>query len=525
MPVDRGDGEATGTPAATDDDGGRTPRGDPVEKAARLRAEVDAALGDLRPERRALQQRLESVAALPAYESVYAADPPLKALHRLVRARALVLAGRFDEADDAVRDAGRALDAVVGALDAPTARRVRAAVRFTGAFVVEGRNRAAVAPATCGAALGLRRLVQDEARARRRLLDDVVAAYLPVARGDDRWWARRAAFQVAVLFDDLARRTDPGSLRTVTLPPPLAIDVVDTEALLDPALASWLGEIRRSYDALVAATDARDPDIELATRARERAAALARVRADETVRGERVENPWRPDLHEGLVRVADRPERRTAQGRFVPVETRAALATMEAALAKPGTVDFAYAIAGLARLAPARLPVAAVLAALAHDDDRTVVAGLIAAADVVASPEGAGAAAALREAVLRAWSKAPDDARRAPFVSVQRSLFGRAERALIALQAIARADRDGAAALADDPRLPLVERAWLLADLADARFADRYDAWAADKDERVAGLSTWAGVTARRQAARHLLRPQASGLVGCASRAALHEER
>jgi hypothetical protein len=283
-----------------------------------------------------------------------------------------------------------------------------------------------------------------------------------------------------------------------------------------------VGELRRAYIEIVAAIDVRDPDDELARRARERADALARYTPDDTplLRGERVESPWLAALHEGLVRVAERPERRNAQGRFVPVAMRDALASMGAALATPGSVDHAYALTGLARLAPDRVSPEAVLAALEHVDERVVVAGLIATVDVVDGPGGSAKAAALREGVVAAWAAASEDERRTPFSTAQRALYGRAERALLALLAIARADRDSAEVLVRDDRLPVLERAWLIADLADARFAAVFDPWAWDKDERVAALATWGGAIARRHHAGYLLRPQAEGLVGCASRAA-----
>jgi len=206
----------------------------------------------------------------------------------------------------------------------------------------------------------------------------------------------------------------------------------------------------------------------------------------------------------------------------VPAAPRAAVATMSDALSSPGSVDNAYALTGLARLAPTKLSADAVLAALDHVDERVVVAGLIAAADVVThdAVDGARKAAVLREAVVAAYAAATDDDKRAPFATAQRALYGRVERALLALQAIARVDRDGAELLVRDERLPVVERAWLAADLADARFAGAFDQWAWDKDERVAALATWGGHFARRQHTGYLLRPQAEGLVGCVSRAA-----
>jgi hypothetical protein len=523
--------ESPATPGAADPSASSsdTPRGrslgggDPAERAARFRVEVDGALADLNPDERALQQRLDVVVGTWVTDNVYAIDVALRPLHRLAKVRALALAGRVDDADAALRDATRAADPAVRALEPLDARRLQAAIRFGAALVVEARARAELARPTCGPALGLRRLAQDEARARRRLLDDVAAAYLPIARGPDRFWGRRAAFQVARLYEDVSRRSDlPGSLRTATLPSPYAIDVVDTAALVRPVIDGWLGEIRRSYAEIAAAVDARDPDPELATRARARADALSLSVPDDTsaLGGERVENPWSAAMHEGLVRVAERPERRNAQGRFVPVETRAALVAMTAALERPGTVDHAFALVGLARLAPQKITAAALLAALGHADERVVGAALVAVVDVVAADGGVEKAAAVREAVVAAWAAAPDEAKRALFSTAQRALYGRAERALLALQAIARVDRDSADLLAADPRLPAVERAWLVAELADARFAGHFDGWAWDKDERTAALATWGGYVARRQYAGYLLRPQADGLIGCASRAA-----
>jgi hypothetical protein len=497
--------------------------GDPVERAVRFRVEVDAVLADLNPDTHALLQRLDGVVGTWVPDNVYAVDVALRPLHRLVKVRALALAGRVDDADAALRDATRAADPAVRALEPAAARRLQAAVRFGAALVVEARARAELTRPACGPALGLRRLAQDEARARRRLLDDVAAAYLPVARGADRFWARRAAFQVARLYEDVARRTDlPGSLRTATLPSPYAIDVIDTGALLQPVLDGWFGEIRRSYAEVAAAVDAREPDAELALRARERADALARYTPDDTpaLHGERVENPWLAALHEGLVRVSGRPERRNAQGRFVPVETRAAVAAMTNALDNPGDVDNAFALVGLARLSPSKVPVEALLAALGHADERVVVAALTAVVDVVVAEGGAARATALREAVVAAWAGGSDDAKHALFSTAQRALYGRGERSLLALQAIARVDRESADLLAADERLPAVERAWIVAELADARFAGHFDEWAWDKDERTAALATWGGYVARRQYAGYLLRPQAEGLVGCASRAA-----
>ncbi len=530
---DASDEDAASEGTANESGRWRSPAGThPAEKAARLRADVDAALVDLEPDPRVLQDRLDRVAATWASESIYALDPSLKAAHRLVKARALALAGRVEEAELATREASRALDAVVHVLDAQTIRRVRAAVRFWDAFAVEVRARASLKKVGCGAALGLKRLVQDEVRARRRLLDNVVATYAPVAKGDDRFWARRAAFFVAVFTEDFLRTTDqPGSLRAATLPSPFALDDVELDALVLPAYGAWNGELRRAFLEVAAAVDAREPDPELLARAKERALRLVRdpplpsslSASSSSSAAPRLKNPWTKDLREGVLRVAHRPERTQAQGRFIPVQTREALTAMLSSVNDPTDIDGAYALVGLGRLAPSKVPLESVLTALNHAEERVVLAGLDVVVDLVNAPEGVAVARRVREAVVAAWAKAPLEEQRQPFASPERALFGRAARALLALAAIARVDRDSARALVADERLPIVERVWLVAELADPSFSAFLETWANDKDERTAALALYGGVLARRAAAGFLLRPQAEGLVGCASRAVIAE--
>ena len=316
-------------------------------KANKLRADLEAGLLDLSDDKRGLMGRLETLASTSVPEGVVNAEPRLKPLLKLVRARAHLVAGRYDDADAALKDARAAFDAIQLSLEEPQARRLLAALRFQAAAVQEGRVRGELFVPGCGGTLGLKRLADDEARHRRELLEGVAARFGPIAQGPDRLWGRRAAFQVAALYDDVARHgLVAPSFRSVALPSPYAVDIGSTGLVLDPLISGWLGEIRRAYGELMAAVDVREPDAELVERLRDRAAALALVTAPAS---EPVKNPWAKELHEGVLRVARRPQRRNGAGRFVPTDTKAGIAALAAAVQKgPGTVDQAYALVGLA---------------------------------------------------------------------------------------------------------------------------------------------------------------------------------
>lgn len=497
-----------------------------LDKSLTLSKQLLLALHDLDDsDPKALLARVDAAARIWVQDTVAAGDPSLRPVSRLLKAKAAILSGRFDEADGALKDVANALDNV-SALDARQIRSLREAVRYHRAVLGEAKARPVLFGEGCGRALGIRRLARDEAADRQQLFESVSARYAEAARGADRFWARRAAFAAAQLYEAVARRAlaEP-DFRTVSLPGPYAVDSVDTVALLEPIFVGWFGEIRRVYGEILAAIDARDPDADLAQRVRARAAELARL--DFETAPEVLENPWRADLHVGLVRVANRAERRDQTGHFVPVESRVALETMNAAVAGSG-VDAAYALAGLASLSPEMLPAAPILTALSSSEERFVVAGLIAAERVVRGKGGAAKAVALREAVTAAYaaglaaqrSTTPTTtATTKAFSTLKGSLYGRVERGLLALLAIARVDRSAAEIIVADARVPTIEQAWIAADLTDARFATRYDTWAWDKDERLAGLAVWGSVTGRgRRDAGYLLRPNDTGLVGCVSR-------
>ena len=488
-------------------------------KAENLYAQLESALLDLSEDHRALGARLETLSATTLQEGMHAAEPRLKPMLRLVRARALLLTGRFDLAGVAIHEAHLAFEVVQRGFEPAPARRMLAALRFQEAAIAEARARAEIFRAGCGGTLGLKGLAAADAKRRRNLLDEVANGYLPISQGPDRLWARRAAFQVAVLYEEVARHwlTAP-SYRAVQLPSPYAIELISTSTLLDPLVDSWLGEIRRLYTQLITAIDALEPDHALADRLRERAAALALVPLPPT---EALANPWAKDLHSGLLRLAQRIERRNAAGRFVLVESKAALAAMVAEVASAAsTIDHAYALVGLAETSPEKVSAADVLAALSSTDERMVVAGLLATEHVVVRKGGAEKAVALLEAVTAAYAAAPAEHKQKPFTSLQASLYSPLERSLLALAAIAKSDRSAAELMIADDRIPIGEKAWLIAELADPRFAVQFDKWAWDHDERVAALAVWGGVVARGKHASYLLRPASEGLIGCVSRAA-----
>jgi hypothetical protein len=512
----------TTTPTTTTASSEKPAAGADLERAAKLRADIDAALLALPADdkaTRALRQQLDALNNVVVSDAVYAADPALKALHRLVRVRLTVVDDRLDDADTALKDARAAADAVSAKLDGAPGARLQAAVRFAAAFVAEQRARKALFADECGSALGLATLAANEARQKKKILDDVTARYRPLATGPDKLWGRRAAYQTTALFDDVARLSlRPANYRGVALPAPLAVDAVDGGALLTPFLTGWFAELRRSFAQLSSSIDARSPDAALAEALRVRTAELAALTLPAA---EAITPLWRSELREGVVRLATRAERMNAAGRFVPVDARSTVAALQKNLERPlGSVEHAYAMVGLARAAPDKVDTAVLLAALGHSDARVVVSGLLAVEAAVAASKGGGErAVAVKEAVVAAYAAADKGARAAPFSTLQGALFGRAERALLALRAIARADRATADALVGDDRLPALERAWFIAELADQRFAQRFDNWGWDKDDRVAALAIYGGVTARGNFAGYLRRPTAPGLVGCVSRA------
>jgi hypothetical protein len=341
-------------------------------------------------------------------------------------------------------------------------------------------------------------------------MQKLASRYNTAVRSNDRFWSRRAALRTAILYDDFYRRAleVPDGYRGTALPPPLSVGRVDSRAVVAGVLGgAWPAEISRLYSELIASVDGREPDPILLERARDRAAAFARLALPE---GESAENPWLADDKPGLLRYHRRFEKKGDDGRWRPLEAAAARPLLAAALAQgPGTIEHAYALVASADGGPA--PGAdAILAALKHGDARVVLAGLL-AAEKAPSP-------ALFDALVEIAARPQKGA---PFATLQDSLFGTRERALLALRALAQKDREIAAKLIEDEKVPARERVWIVAELGEARLEHALQNLSRDRDPNVAATALYALFLARGKNVLGHMRPNEPGVVGCVSKAVM----
>jgi hypothetical protein len=491
---------ASPTPPASGAAPKASPSAENSEKAAKLHADLTAALADEPGDARAL----EALAQAAAVDALIAIEPSIRPLVRLARARALLLQGRLDEAGTALGEARAAADAAAG----PKGRAAAAQVRYRLAELEEARvGRSAM----CGLELGLGRLATWEGKQRQDAVKRIASRYKSAAQVGDRFWARRAAYRTALLYEAHYRESlkPAKTLRGVRLPSPFTIGSVRTEELLaDVVTGAWPAEIARLYSSVIGSVDARNPDPVLVELARKSAAELGRLTPSP---GESAENPWLKDEHEELIRYLRRFEKRAADGSWKTVEPPAARKLLAASVDKgPGSVDFAYALTALAEASPPP-PKEMILAALASEDPRTRLAGYIAAERV---PDASFAAP-----ILDRFLAAPAEQRKAPFSTLQGALYGEAERALLALRAIAGKNREVAEKLVADSRLPAGERAWLVAEVGDSRLAPALQSLAWNDDPVVASRAIFGIYVAQGRNGLGYARPQAEGMIGCVSKA------
>jgi hypothetical protein len=471
---------------------------DVATKAQKLKDEGNALLAAVPGDARAL----DAFAAQTLPDGVAGAEPALKPMMKLARARALMLQSRFDEAVTALTEVRGALDP----LPTREQRRMTAEIRYHLAEIEEAKSKP---PASCGP-VGLVRVAALEGRVARARMETLDSKYRTAVKAGDRFWSRRAAFRTAALSEDFYRAAvaAPEGFRGAALPSPFAVDGADVKNLVGDVLGgAWPAEISRLYSELIASIDVREPDPVLLELVRSRAAAFARI---DIPAGERAQNPWRDEEKPGLVRFNKRFEKREVQG-WVAVDPAQAKAKMAEALAKgPGSVEHAFALAGLAEAGPAP-STDQILAALHHASERVQLAGLV-AAEKAPSP-------ALVDALVEIAARAPKDPKEQPFATLQGALYGTRERALLALRALANKDRDVAEKLLQDQRLPARERTWIIAELAEGRLQYTLQTLAHDRDPIVAATAIYALALATGKNASGWLRPNEAGVVGCVSRA------
>lgn len=468
-------------------------------KARKLRDELTALLvaepGDAKA--------LDSAVANGVPDALANAEPTLRPLVKLARARSLLLQGRVDEASNALGDV-RALAERLGSREQ---RRISAEVRFRQAEIEEAKSEGSP---SC-ASLGLKRLASLEGRNARQRMEQLANRYRAVVKVGDRFWSRRAAFRTARLYDEFYRRAlaAPGGFRGTALPSPFAVSRVDTRALVGEVLGgAWPAEISRLYSEVMGSIDARDPDPILIEQVRQRAAAFARL---ELPPGERAENPWLAEEKAGIIRYNRRYEQKGEGRKWTALSPQEAKPLVERALSlPPGSAEHAYALAASAEVGTAPTT-EQISAAIAHADPRVQLAGLF-AAERQPSP-------ALFEAVIGRAIAQPAGPAVAPFSTLQTSLFGVRERALLALRAIANKDRATAEKLLGDERLPVRERTWIVAELGEARLQQALQNLSRDRDPVVAATALYGLFLATGKRSLGYMRPTEAGEVGCVSRA------
>lgn len=474
------------------------PPGPPPEliaKAAKLAGDLNDALikepGDARA--------LDALASSAPGDPVLAAEPDLKPLMKLARARALLLQGRAEEATTAANEARGLVDAVRGR----SQRGLIAQLRYRQAEIEEARAKTA----GCGP-LGLRRIAALEGKHARARVEQIAAKYRHAVIADERFWSRRAAYRIAAAYDDFYRKAlvPPASYRGTTLPAPLWLARIDSKAVVAAVLnGAWPAEISRLYAEVIASIDAREPDPALLALVRERSAAFARVVIPE---GEAAVNPWLADEKPGLVRHHRKWQRKQADGAWTFIPDDEGKATALAALRQPvTTIEHAYAIVSLIDAGEA-VPAETVLAALGADEPRVTLVGLLAA-------EKAPDVAFLDVLV----TIAAESQKGAPFSTLQGALYGTRERALLALRALADDDRASSEKLLADDRLSTRERAWIVAEVGESRLQYALQGMISDRDPQAGATALYALLIAVGNKASGYLRPNEPGPVGCVSKA------
>ncbi len=475
------------------------------ERTLQLERDVKAALANDPPDVR----RLEELCGAWQPRRVFDERPLLGAILPLCLGRAAMLQDRDEHADKKLREALVALGSIPVDDDA---LEVRAEILFRQAELAE---RAIASFERCGSELGLRRLSSWEGVELAGRLDHATSAYREVVRTGPRGWARRALLRTGALYDAFYRQvagTLPKTYVGVALPSPFLVEEHDGAALLesalDPKMAAWPREIARLYDAVYEELSRAGDAPKLLADVEERRRAF---RSFEALPRELVRNPWLDDIKPGLLRRTQRGfEERTAQGSWRVLTEAEGRARIDAALSG-GVRDIESAWAMVA-LSSAGVPVdiAVLEQALASADERIRLSALIAL--------GEHPRAELYEGLVTTWQKVAGTSEKPLFASLQEALFGARERTVVALRALADRERDLAGKLAEEPRLPVQVRAYLLAELGDYRLLPHYQRLAATGDPTTTAVALYGMYLASGRRMLWSLRPHDPDPVGCVSR-------
>jgi hypothetical protein len=480
-------------------------------RTVQLERDLDAALATEPPDAATLERLCTAWQPARTVEE----SPLLAARLPLCAGRASLLERRLDQAEERL---DRAL-AAASALPASDGQRaLEAEIRFRLAEVAEERF---IGFERCGTALSLLRLASWESKEASARLDLAVSRYEDVVRVRERHWARRALLKTAALaarfYEQVA--SSAGNYRRSNLPSPFRVERVDAAALLARALgpkdAAWPREIARLYRVLEDELVRTGDDPALLEEVRHRAAALAGVQLP----AQGAENPWLPALRPGVLRWARRSfEARAADGTWQPLDD--ALARERAKVAasqEPLGVEGAWALVALAA-SGAPVEVELLERALNSDDERVQLAGLAASSE---RPQ-----AEHYEPLVTFWKRLAVPEGAPLFATLESALFARPERALLALRALVERERDLGPQLALDARIPLAERAWLLAELGDTRMLNEYQRLAQQGERTASAVALYGWYLAAGRGMLGSLRPNDPEPAGCVSRhlARMHAE-
>jgi hypothetical protein len=452
-------------------------------------------------------RELEALCTAFVPRKLHEQDPTLDARLKLCSARAAIADGRGAVADDRVEAARLAAESL---RSHPAGRRFLAETHLLAAE--RSMTKAAALP-KCAARLGLADLRSHEARERSVAIEIAIAHYRRALETDvDAHMTARALSGVADAAHAHWRAIveEPATTyRGLVLPSPLFVERVDASSALAAFVGTdkpWPREIDRLYDAaLRAAEHAND------------AALVARVRASQA-RHQAVRLHDAPVVAPFAIPVgAIRSDGRDFYRRSADGETR---------VASSDVIDELTQLATTAPLEDVRVPFAiAALAEIEHTIPETRVDALLARDDVQS-----------RLAALRVVQKQPKATHYEPvialfdrvrskdadafdrrFSTLERALWGVEEHALLALRAIVARERPLTLKSTFESRIPLDERAWLVAEVGDTRAQYRVQELVSMGDERAGAIALYGVYKTSGSRAIGFVRPYSRGLMGCVS--------